>query len=163
MVYDLKNMSFDEVLYQVFFTLFFYEVKLFIPIIYAPFLLWSAFNAHISSRSETSSVSSSRELLIYSSLNIFIMLVWILIFGENHMNHDNPWFPIFDVGAPLGMFSLLVVIPTGLIAASWIGKKRHNLPAENNGYVLASRIFYIISAVPPIWLTLFYSELMFAR
>ena len=149
-------MNISEPLYQFFFTLFLYEIKWRLPVIYAPFLFYLALRAH-----KPDALANSRiEIFIYSSLNIFVTLVWVLIFGENLLDHNRALFTLFDVGAPLGMFVLLFVLPIGLIAARLNRKNNNDLAAVKNKYILASGIYYALSLLPSIWLVLFYSGLM---
>ena len=152
-----------ELAYKAFETLFIYEMNFMIPLFYMPFLLWLAFRAHGSSEAAESRMVAKKPIIIHSLLNIIVTLVWILIYGENLMNHDSPWFSIFDVGAPFGMLLLLVVIPGGLITAWWIGPKRDDSTAKKPSYILASRIFYVISIVPSFWMILFYIGMSSAK
>ena len=154
---------FFNLAYKAFETLFFCEVNYMIPVFYMPFLLWLAFRAHGSREAAGSRMIAKKSTIIHSFLNILVTLVWILIYGENLMDHDNPWFSIFDVWAPLGMLLLLVVIPGGLITAWWIGPKGDNSTAKKPAYILASKIFYVISAVPSFWLILFYTGMTSAK
>ncbi len=136
-------------------TLFYYEVNFLIPVFYLPFLIWFAYRAH-GSRDIGSSVVAKKPLIIHSVLNVLATLVWILIYGEIYINPDSPWFAIFDVAAPIGMLLLLIVLPSGLITAWCIGPKGKNSAVKKPTYILASKIYYVVSVIPSFWMILFF-------
>lgn len=152
-----------EVLYKAFETLFSFEMNFMIPIFFAPVLLWLAFRAHRSNEIVGSSVRSKGSLLIYSSTNVFVAFVWVLVFGENLIKHDSLWFPIFDVAAPLGILLLLFVIPAAIITAWWLGRKEHDSAANKSAYILLSIIFYLISIIPSCLMILFYTGMALGK
>ena len=154
----MQNISYEGV-YNVIIALSGYILKFKVPVFFVPPLLWLAFKAHNSNEAAEPTVTSTKSPNIHSSLNVFVVLVWILIYREHYISHDSSWFPIFDVGAPLGMLGILFVIPVGLITSCYFIEKEPCSVANKLVYIyiLASRAVYIVSAIIPIWMILFYT------